>query len=166
MKIDGGMIEEEVDKVLEKETVKKIYKIQFSEIYKRGVAGGFGYGYLAPGYYIGSFFEYIFTIPFRTYNPSYDETFNRENIISQRKISETNINNLYIILRIKDIEFLNSKLSSASMSFPLLQIYRDFGIADEMEVLLYRENDRVGFTVVPMTEILRSTFGKKDQSDY
>lgn len=154
MIFDGGIIEEDVDKVLEKETVKEVFKVEYSEIFKRYTGRGYGRASLSLGFYVGAFFEYIFTIPFRTFNPSHDETFNREVIINQRKIRDTDLNGLNLILRINDIEYVNSPMASKTTNVSLLSIRKAFGIVDEMEVLIYRGNDRVGFAVIPLKDAI------------
>ncbi|MEI1280269.1 hypothetical protein V6Z05_18195 [Leptospira venezuelensis] len=154
LSFDGGIVEENLDKVLEKETVKKIYKVEYSEIFKRYTGRGYGRASLSLGFYVGAFFECIFTIPFRTWNPSFDEIYNREIVISQSKLKDTDINGLTLILRINDIEYVNSPMASKTTNVSLPSINKAFGSPEEMEVLIYRGNDRVGFAVVPLKEAI------------
>ncbi|PJZ76791.1 hypothetical protein [Leptospira neocaledonica] len=154
LSFDGGFVEEDVDKVIEKETVKKEYKVEYSEIYQKYTKLGYGRSGWALGFVIGSFFEYIFTIPFRTWNPSFDEIYNREIVVNQRKLKDTDINGLTLILRINDIEYVNSPMVSKTTNVSLLSINKAFGSPEEMEVLIYRGNDRVGFAVVPLKEAI------------
>ncbi|TGK72732.1 hypothetical protein EHQ27_07725, partial [Leptospira wolffii] len=147
LSFDGGIVEENFDKVLEKETVKKIYKVEYSEIFKRYTGRGYGKASLSLGFYVGAFFECIFTIPFRTWNPSFDEIYNREIVTDRRKLKDTDINGLTLILRINDIEYVNSPMVSKNTNVSLPSINKAFGFPEEMEVLIYRGNDRVGFSV-------------------
>lgn len=149
----GGFFEEDVAKVQEKEVVKKVYTVGKTEYYKK---------YTAPGYeqrmntymYVGAFFECIFTIPFRTFSPSYDEIYNREIVTDRRKLKDTDINGLTLILRVNDTEYVNSPMASRTTNVSLPSINKAFGSPEEMEVLIYRGNDRVGFAVVPLKDVI------------
>lgn len=154
LSFDGGIVEENFDKVLEKETVKKIYKVEYSEIFKRYTGRGYGRASLSLGFYVGAFFECIFTIPFRTWNSSFDEIYNREIVTDRRKLKDTDINGLTLILRINDIEYVNSPMVSKTTNVSLPSINKAFGFPEEMEVLIYRGNDRVGFVVVPLKDAI------------
>ncbi|PKA15869.1 hypothetical protein [Leptospira haakeii] len=154
LSFDGGLVEEDVDKVLEKETVKKVYKVEYSEIYQKYTKLGYGRSGWALGFVIGSFFECIFTIPFRTWNPSFDEIYNREIVVNQRKLKDTDTNGLTLILRINDIEYVNSPMTSKATNVLLPSLYKAFGSTEEMEVLIYRGKDRVGFSVIPLKDAI------------
>ncbi|TGL53172.1 hypothetical protein EHQ61_04730 [Leptospira wolffii] len=156
LSFDGGIVEEEVDKVLEKENVEKIYNVRKSEYYIKNTTEG-GRTRLLLFFHLGIFFECIFTIPFRTWNPSFDEVFNREIVVNQRKIQDTDINGLTLILRINDIEYVNSPMASKITNVSLPSINKAFGSPEEMEVLIYRGNDRVGFAVIPLKDAIEKS---------
>ncbi|TGK01666.1 hypothetical protein EHO59_11170 [Leptospira semungkisensis] len=99
-------------------------------------------------------FELI-TIPFRTMSDTKEQESERETILSSEE-KETPIKaNLTLIIRIENSEVLNRKLETRTMKIPLSEIRRVFPKSNQMEILVYKEKERVSYKTVSLQDALQ-----------
>lgn len=98
---------------------------------------------------LAALFELI-SIPFRTMSETKEEELARESILTSEKKEIPIREELTLILRAKNGEILNGKLGTPKLSVSLSDMKRILPELKEIEVLVYRKNERAAYKVIPM----------------
>ncbi|WP_210410040.1 hypothetical protein [Leptospira langatensis] len=99
-------------------------------------------------------FELI-TIPFRTISDTKEEGSEREIVLSSEEKEASVKTDLTLIVRIENSEVLNRKLETRTMKIPLSEIRKRFPRSNQMEILIYKSNERVAYKAISLYDALR-----------